>query len=189
MLNRQIFGAVLVAALGLAGCKPSGDGCSKDSDCKGDRVCASGACADPAGGARVAADRPPAGQGATPVRATVHAPVAAVDPSVLAADGLPVEIPAPGSPTPNLADWNAITREVTARGSSAVNCQTKMIREWLKVRCARKGDLIPATVTVSPPAGVLAFTFNGHEFTDLVVQVVRGRGDAWLVHVVQHRDA
>jgi hypothetical protein len=94
---------------------------------------------------------------------------------MLGGDGLPQEIPPPGSQPPALSDWNAVTREVTVRHSSEINCQTKMIREWLKVRCARKGAMIPTTVTSSPPVGVQAFTFNGNEFTDLVVQVVRGR--------------
>jgi hypothetical protein len=68
-----------------------------------------------------------------------------------------------------------MTREVTVRGSSEANCKTKMIREWLKVHCSRTGALVPTMVTASPPVGVLAFTFVGNDFTDLVVQIVRDR--------------
>jgi hypothetical protein len=100
---------------------------------------------------------------------------AARNPNVLTADGLPPEIPAPGSPPPTLQEWSAVTREVTIRGSSAANCKTKMIREWLKVHCMRMGALIPTGVTANPPTGVQAFTFIGSDFTDLVVQIVRDR--------------
>jgi hypothetical protein len=39
---------ILLLALGLAGCdkKSSSDGCTKDTDCKGDRVCNAGACVE-----------------------------------------------------------------------------------------------------------------------------------------------
>jgi hypothetical protein len=56
---------LLIAALTLVGCKlPGGDGCSKDGDCKGDRVCVAGSCTEPAGGgARLGAQAAPAAPG------------------------------------------------------------------------------------------------------------------------------
>jgi hypothetical protein len=165
---------MMLAMVLLSGCQIPGlgGGCKTDTDCKGDRVCVSGQCQDQAR-AHTAHDQ---GNGAVPpAQQPARSPAAAPDPNVLAPDGMPAEIPAPGSSPPALQEWNAVTREVTVRGSSALNCQTKMIREWLKVRCARQDALVPTTVTSNPPVGVQAFTFNGRELTDLVVQVVRGK--------------
>jgi hypothetical protein len=39
------------------------------------------------------------------------------------------------SAVPTVAEWNAKTREVTVTGSSALNCETKMVREWLRISC------------------------------------------------------
>src|SRR5687768_13823004 len=49
---------------------------------------------------------------------------------------------APGgrSAVPTLDEWNAQTKEVTVRGSSKLNCETKMVREWLRVSCRGKND-------------------------------------------------
>lgn len=64
--------ALLAAALALpvAGCNSSG-GCSRDADCKGDRVCLRGDCADPPPGfskPSQAQATPPAGEEAPPAR-------------------------------------------------------------------------------------------------------------------------
>jgi hypothetical protein len=45
---RTKIGAVLLVGAIVAGCgKGEADGCSKDSDCKGERVCVAGTCAEP----------------------------------------------------------------------------------------------------------------------------------------------
>src|SRR5262245_28692087 len=109
-------GLLIGMALVVAGCpekkevkpEPTALACVKDTDCKGDRICKGGVCADPPA---TPGAQPQPGQGATP---TPGAPPA--DPNVLAADGLPTFIPTPGSAPPTLAEWNAVTREVTVRG-------------------------------------------------------------------------
>src|SRR4051812_11533891 len=103
----------LAMAIGLLsaapGCK---DGrCNSDNDCKGSRVCESGACVE---------SKPPIS--GEPARAGALGDAthqkAATDPNARASDGLPLEIPATGSSPPTLPDWNAITQEVTVRGST-----------------------------------------------------------------------
>src|SRR5438094_905269 len=92
----------------------------------------------------VAAPIKPAG-GDTGVAMPTPAP-AHVDPGAMGPDGLPAVIPPPGSTPPTVAEWNAVTKEVTIKGSSALGCETKMLREWLRVSCHQKGSLTPTNV-------------------------------------------
>ena len=39
------------------------------------------------------------------------------------------------SKAPSTAEWDAQTKEVTVHGSSARMCETKMVREWLRISC------------------------------------------------------
>ena len=39
------------------------------------------------------------------------------------------------SKVPTVAEWNAQTREVKVTGAVALGCETKMVREWLRVSC------------------------------------------------------
>ena len=87
-------------------------------------------------------------------------------------------IPEPGSKVPTLDEWNAVTREITVRGSGALNCETKMLREWLRVSCRKNAEH-------GEPSGVEAFGSGQQNFqfpaagvpasgvTSVVVQVVR----------------
>jgi hypothetical protein len=83
---------------------------------------------------------------------------------------------APGrSPTPTLDDWNSQKKEVTVKGSSALNCETKMVREYLRVSCRGKND------TGGTPTGIKlvrgareALTFSGAGVESLIVPVVEG---------------
>jgi hypothetical protein len=45
-------------------------------------------------------------------------------------------------------------REITVKGSSALRCETKLVREWLRVRCRGKNDSggIPSSIVVSKGA-------------------------------------
>lgn len=92
--------------------------CKKDTDCKGDRVCENGACRAPAANRRDTTPTPPP----QPV-------VARNDTS----------IPPPGSPIPEGWEFNQ-AREVTVTDSSKYHCETKMVREWLRVLCKPYGS-------------------------------------------------
>ena len=91
----------------------------------------------------------------------------------------PSEAPAPGpgsrrSPVPSMADWNVVG-EVTVTGSSALACETKMIREWLRVTCRGTNDTggTPLDVTVQgKPADT--YTFAANQVTSLVLPFVEG---------------
>lgn len=168
---------ILAAPLFLGGCSGGGGGCTKDSDCKGDRVCAQGECVDlptkaaegPAGPARVAPE--PTAQGPSPQ----PVPVPATPAPGYAADGLPADIPAPGSPPPSVDEWNAVTREVTVKGSSKLNCETKMLREWLRASCRKNAKGEPIEVNHTQQSGQQAFKFVGNGIASVVVQVVRAK--------------
>lgn len=58
--NRMILtlGTLLVMAATAVGCKPAAEGCTRDTDCKGTRVCEHGACVEPSTGASSSALRP-----------------------------------------------------------------------------------------------------------------------------------
>jgi len=94
---------------------------------------------------------------------------------VLGTDGLPEEIPPPGSKPPTTAEWDAVPKECTVKGSSALKCNTWMVREWLKVNCSANSMGRPHSVDLHA-GGVQAFKFvRPSEQTSVVVQVVRSR--------------
>jgi hypothetical protein len=103
-------------------------------------------------------------------------------PVAMGADGLPAEIPKPGSPLPTAAEWDAAPRPIRTFGEAPLACDARMVREWLRVRCAAKGALDPKAVATTTP--------NGHEehvgmhdgVATFVVRVVRGT--AWRGRVV-----
>ena len=98
------------------------------------------------------------------------------DPLALASDGLPVVIPAPSSPPPTSDEWQSVVREVTVRGSSALKCQTHMLREWLRVNCFENGFGAPTSLSFRDVPGVQAYkTVRLGKKTSLVVQVIRSR--------------
>ncbi len=66
-------------------------------------------------------------------------------------------------------------KEVTVKGSSALNCETKIVREYLRVSCRGKNDTggTPTTVRVMK-GGRDSFTFASGGVTSLVVPFVQG---------------
>lgn len=92
-----------------------------------------------------------------------------------AADGLPVDIPSTGSKPPSVSEWASVTREVTVWGSSALSCETKMLREWLRVSCRATGTSTPVDVATSVAGGQQAYMGMYGTTASLVVQVVRNR--------------
>lgn len=111
-----------------------------------------------------------------PPPAPVPVPVAP-PPGALGADGLPLVIPPPTSAVPSLDEWNAVPREITVRRSSSLGCETKMLREWLRVSCRGRGSLgVPIAVYIHKQQGQQAYKFaTAGTVTSLVAQVVRGR--------------
>jgi len=93
----------------------------------------------------------------------------------MANDGLPVVIPPPGSPAPTVAEWNAVHKEVTVRGSSSKGCETKMLREWLRVSCHATPGVTPTEVRTTTSSGQKAFVGTFGDKTSAVVQVVQGK--------------
>jgi hypothetical protein len=159
--------AALVLLAASAGCFRKKSGCSNDSDCKGARVCVDGNCQD---AAAPAAPRPP------PRPASHPPPPPPAPPQALAVDGLPVVIPPPGSPAPTNPEWDAVPREVTVAGSSALHCETKMLREWLRVVCRHLGPRHPLEVRALHNEGQQAFVYKlPGTVASTDVQVVRGK--------------
>jgi hypothetical protein len=78
---------------------------------------------------------------------------------------------------PTVAEWNAQTKEVAVRGSSALNCETKMVRKWLRISCRGKNDSggEPTTVEVVKGGGDgKTFSFASAGVTSLVLPFVEG---------------
>ncbi|MBW2457849.1 MAG: hypothetical protein JRI68_25310, partial [Deltaproteobacteria bacterium] len=81
------------------------------------------------------------------------------------------------SSVPSTAEWNAQTKEVTVRGSTALNCETKMVREWLRISCRGKNQSggEPTGVVVTKGGGRGDdFVFTGNKVASLVVRFVPG---------------
>jgi hypothetical protein len=100
---------------------------------------------------------------------------APADATLMGPDGFPAVIPPPGSTPPTVAEWNAVTKEVTIKGSSALGCETKMLREWLRVSCHQKGTLKPTGVKTENSGGQQAFVGLFGTTSSAVVQVIKGR--------------
>ena len=95
----------------------------------------------------------------------------------------PVPAPAPVAPglgggrsaTPTIAEWSGVG-EVSVRHSSSLGCETKMVREWLRVTCRTLAkDNAPLGVQVIRPSGDREFfVFNSAGIASLVMPVRSG---------------
>jgi hypothetical protein len=76
---------------------------------------------------------------------------------------------------PSLAEY-AAAREVTVKGSSALQCETKMIREWLRVSCRGKNDSggTPTGVGIVRGGRGETLVFAGGGVTNLITPVLDG---------------
>jgi hypothetical protein len=96
-------------------------------------------------------------------------------------DGAQPPAPAPGltdgrSETPTLAEFDAVG-EVNVKGSTALNCETKKVREWLRVSCRGKNDTdgTPTALRVTSGGGNGdVFTYVGGGRTSLLLRYVSG---------------
>ena len=95
----------------------------------------------------------------------------------------PVPAPAPVAPsigggrtaTPTIGEWSSVG-EVSVRNSSSLGCETKMVREWLRVTCRTLAkDNAPTGVQVIRPTGDKEyFVFNSAGISSLVMPVRSG---------------
>src|SRR4051812_27552568 len=75
-------------------------------------------------------------QGATATKTAAAAPTATPAPTAAAtaaapvAPAVPAKLPAGRSAAPTLDEWNSLKKEVTVKGSSALKCETKIVREY-----------------------------------------------------------
>jgi hypothetical protein len=92
-------------------------------------------------------------------------------------DGLPADIPASRSAVPTLAEWSAVPREINCPRSTPLNCETKMLREWLRVSCHPKSSTGGTPTTVDHKSGPKddAYYFAKGGVTSLVTPVLRGK--------------
>jgi hypothetical protein len=106
---------------------------------------------------------------ASPAVVTVAAPAVTVP----AASAAPSAVER--SAVPTLEEWNAMKTEVTVKGSSALGCETKMVREYLRVSCRGKNDTggTPTQLRITR-GGAQAMTFVGKNVTSLVTPFVEG---------------
>lgn len=88
----------------------------------------------------------------------------------------PAEKAGSKSAVPTVAEWNAVTGEVTVRGSSALGCETKGLREWVRVSCRGDdpGRGSPLNVTVNDSKGAETFTFASGGVASLVYRFEEG---------------
>jgi len=114
-----------------------------------------------------------------PAEATAAPPKATpvVAPGGRGADGLPADIPSTRSKVPTLAEWSAVP-EITVARSTPLGCETKMVREWLRVSCKGKSYTggKPGNVTKLEGCGPETMLFSKAESTtSLVSPVLRGK--------------
>ncbi len=80
------------------------------------------------------------------------------------------------SAVPTVDEWNAVTGEITVRGSSALGCETKGLREWVRISCrgTDPGRGSPTQVTVENAKGAETFKFASGGVTSLVYRFEEG---------------
>ena len=68
------------------------------------------------------------------------APMTGAPPTPPPSTAWPPPIPSGKSAVPTSEEWSAQTREVTVLGSGKLGCETKQVREWIRVSCKGKND-------------------------------------------------
>lgn len=99
------------------------------------------------------------------------------------AQGAPPATPPPAAPGPNgrsaiptTEEWSA-AKEVDVKGSTKLNCETKMVREWMRVSCRGKNDTggEAKNVTIKKGGGRGdTFTFAQNKVASLIYPFVNG---------------
>jgi hypothetical protein len=98
-------------------------------------------------------------------------------PGAMGPDGYPVDIPATRSKVPTMAEWDAVTREINVARSTPLGCETKMLREWVRISCRKANSTggKPTEVETVESGGIEAFTFGKNGVTSVVAPVLRGK--------------
>ncbi|MBE7484459.1 MAG: hypothetical protein HS104_31390 [Polyangiaceae bacterium] len=132
LLTRTPLQPLCLALLGLLACKQGAEGSAPSST-------ASAAAAPAASSAA-----PAAAASGQPGAAEVNTP----ELEAIAKEIVPKGIPTERSKPPSVAEWNAAS-EITVRHSGPLGCETKRVREWLRVSCRTSGSSGPQIQTVS----------------------------------------
>ncbi|MBI4703349.1 MAG: hypothetical protein HY744_19720 [Deltaproteobacteria bacterium] len=148
-MQRNITEAIIFLAGALLGCKA----CEETTSGAASAVTAAASARTPA-----TSEQTPAGGSQTPTTAAASATVSAG-----------------GAAVPTLPEWNA-AGEVTVKGSSALGCETKIVRDWFRCSCRGKNDSggTPAGVTVARGGRGQARTYAAGQVTSLVVPYASG---------------
>ena len=115
---------------------------------------------------------------AQPAKAQTSA-AASAKPSATVGEGAKakpkVAIPEGRSKPPTSEEWNKVG-EVTVKGSSALSCETKMVREWLRVSCKGKNDSggTPVGIQISKGKRADTYTMTTTDTVSLVMPFVEG---------------
>lgn len=96
-------------------------------------------------------------------------------PATAAAPVAPTSLPPGRTALPTVEEWKAMTKEVTVKGSSALGCETKMIREYLRISCRGKNDTGGTPKHVTLQKGMVEnHMYVDHGIVSLVVPYVEG---------------
>ena len=81
---------------------------------------------------------------------------------------------------PTVAEWSEVTREITVRNSTPLGCETKMLREWLRVSCRGENShgVTPVDVQKGAGCGSDTYVFARGGVTSVVTPVLRGKSCA-----------
>ncbi|MFO0554838.1 MAG: hypothetical protein U0271_41055 [Polyangiaceae bacterium] len=152
--NIQIIAAVLTIAVGCGGDKSSSSGSSSAAN-------KSTSSAGKSGSATTASSaKGPEKTGLSGSLPAPSAPPPASAPASATASSAPptsasaVQLPPGRTPVPTVEEWDALKKEVTVKGSSALGCETKMLREYLRVSCKGKNDTGGTPRSIVPGKGV-----------------------------------
>jgi hypothetical protein len=118
-------------------------------------------------------DAPAGGKAGAPPAASATAAVTA--PATTMAGARPPTLPAGRSPAPTLAEW-ARMKEITVKGSSALKCETKILREYLRIACRGKVDPegTPKGIKIIKGGRGEALIYEGADMISLIVPYLEG---------------
>lgn len=148
--------AVAIAMVALTACGSDKEGPSKDTGSTPPRATSTAGAVAPAATSAAAA--------------VTNAPAATTEPAAAK--------PGPNgrSAVPTMEEWTA-AKEIGVKGSTKLGCETKAVREWLRVSCRGKNDTggEPKAVSMTKGGGKGdTFTFAANKVTSLVCPFVDG---------------
>lgn len=127
--------------------------------------------------APVASATPPATDPAPSAAASSAEPeVEASELESIAKQIVPRGIPTERSKPPTVAEWNAAS-EISVRHSGPLGCETKRVREWLRVSCRTTGSSPPqiqAVTLVQPKKNAEFFTYDAKGVSSVVLPLREG---------------